>query len=324
MRTSRLVALALFITFVLTSAGCSGGGSDDIPEFPSVIALGEGDLFPSIVNTSLSVGQNRVLWSLIDGEDNPLLDSGLRIRYFSLNDEEPRFTEEVEARLVSTELNFIDENNDRARTVTGTGGVYVTKATFDEAGDWGAEVNIFRRPENATVLYRFTVRDDSEEPSIGDPAPASMQATTATEPIEEIDSSYPVREAMHMTTVADALQSGMPIVIAFATPAFCSSRTCGPVLDLVLDPLLWQYGDRATFIHIEPYVLRDAREANLRNPVPAALEWRLRTEPWVFVIGSDGRIAAKFEGIVARDEVDAALVPLLGGDSSEPSPLLTP
>ena len=322
MQTSRLLAILVTTMLVLAAAACSGDDDNDVPEFPSVIPLGEGDVFPSIVNTSLSIGPNRVLWNLIDNDDNLLLDGGLRVRYFNLNGEEPRFTEEVEARLVSTELNFIHENNGRARTVTGTGGVYVTNAHFDEAGDWGAEVKVFRRPENATILYRFTVRDDSEEPSIGDLAPASVQATTATEPIEEIDSSYPFRQAMHTTTVADALKAGQPIVIAFATPAFCASRTCGPVLDLVVDPLFWQYGDRAQFIHIEPYVLRDAREANLRNPVPTALEWRLRTEPWIFVVAPDGRIAAKFEGIVARDEVEAALLPLLdaGTSGSTPSP----
>ena len=35
-------------------------------------------------------------------------------------------------------------------------------------------------------------------------------------------------------------------------------------------------------------------------------EWRLPTEPWVFVVGADGRIAAKFEGAVGVDELVAA------------------
>lgn len=297
--------LALVLT-ALAAAGC-GGSDADVPDFPEVVTIGEGELFPSIINSALSVGQNRVSMQLIDREDNLLLDAELHVRYFNLNGDRPRLAGESDARLVSSELSFIDENHSFERTVTGTGGVYVTYATFDEAGDWGAEITI-RRPGDETVVpYRFNVLEDGFEPGIGDPAPASVQATTATAPIDEIDSSSPFREPMHTTTVAEALESGRPLVIAFATPAFCTSRTCGPVLDLVIDPLFERYGDQATFIHIEPYSLRDLRATNVQNPVPAALEWRLQSEPWIFVVGRDGRITAKFEGLVAMDEVESVL-----------------
>jgi hypothetical protein len=36
-------------------------------------------------------------------------------------------------------------------------------------------------------------------------------------------------------------------------------------------------------------------------------QWRLQTEPWTFVVGSDGRIKAKFEGSVSAGELEAAL-----------------
>ena len=117
---------------------------------------------------------------------------------------------------------------------------------------------------------------------------------------------------MHDRTIAAALTEGRPTVIAFATPAFCTSRVCAPVMDTVMDPLYERYGDRATFIHVEPFVLRDLRSGFVQNPVPAAREWQLQTEPWVFVVGADGRIAAKFEGIAGLDEVEQALVASLG------------
>jgi hypothetical protein len=98
-----------------------------------------------------------------------------------------------------------------------------------------------------------------------------------------------------------------PLVVAFATPAYCRSRTCAPVMDTIMDPLYERYQDRATFIHIEPYELRDLRAGFVQNPVPATREWGVQTEPWVFVVGSDGRIVAKFEGPAALDEVESAL-----------------
>ena len=260
---------------------------------------------------------------LIDTDDNVLLDAALSVAYYNLNGGKPVFASRSEARVISAELNFIDENNDFERTSTGTGGAYITHATFDEPGDWGAEITIIRNGDTTVIPYRFNVREESLEPAIGDPAPPSVQATTATEPIAEIDSSFPFRDALHTTTVADALQTGKPVVIAFATPAFCRTRTCGPVLDLVIDPLFLQYGDDAVFIHIEPYLLRDVRQTNVQNPVPAVLEWRLQSEPWIFVVGPDGRIAAKFEGIIALDEVESALQPLLV-ESAGPTTPATP
>jgi hypothetical protein len=36
-------------------------------------------------------------------------------------------------------------------------------------------------------------------------------------------------------------------------------------------------------------------------------EWRLPSEPWVFVVGRDGRIKARFEGSVSIAELEGAL-----------------
>jgi hypothetical protein len=158
------------------------------------------------------------------------------------------------------------------------------------------------------VPYRFNVLTANGEPGIGDAAPPSRQATTAdVADITEIDSSSPPRPSMHDTTVADAVASGRPSVIAFATPAFCRSRTCAPVMETIMDPLSEQYGGRVNFLHVEPYVLSELRTSNVQVPVEATLEWRLRSEPWVFVVDAGGRIVGRFEGIVAPDEVESVL-----------------
>ena len=43
-----------------------------------------------------------------------------------------------------------------------------------------------------------------------------------------------------------------PIVLLFATPQFCQSRVCGPVVD-VAEQVKQEYGDKAAFIHMEIY-----------------------------------------------------------------------
>jgi hypothetical protein len=310
----RNAALILVTVSLALTSACGSGEDDGTPSFPRVISLGDGEVFPAITNSSLAVGPNRVTMSLVDRDDAPISGAIVHLRYYDLNDGEPRLTAEMDARFVPVTFAYVDEQSGGETTDTGEGGAYVSSVSFDRAGDWGVEVTVTRDGETLEpVPYRFTVRDESTEPGIGDPAPPSVQQVLATAgSIEEIDSSHPVRTHMHDITIADALSLSSPTVIAFATPAFCRTRTCAPVMDTVMDPLYEEYKDRARFIHVEPYVLRDLRAANVQNPVPATLEWRLHSEPWIFVVGRDGRIAGKFEGIMSLDEVEAALIAAVG------------
>lgn len=180
---------------------------------------------------------------------------------------------------------------------------------FDSPGLWQLEVLATRAGrELSPVRTEFEVSTEGIGLQVGDEAPASRQPTLedATD-ISEIDSSDPPRVEMHRVTIADALESGKPVLVAFATPAFCTSRICGPVMDTVVDPLYEKYRDRVVFIHVEPYRLKETREGVGLILTETMEEWGLTTEPWLFVIDSEGRIAAKFEGIVSVDEVEAVL-----------------
>lgn len=308
-------AARLFLIAIAAVLIASCGSGDDADEFPRVISLGEGDVFANIVNSSLTIGPNRLLVQLDGADDERIFGAQVHLRFFDLNGEEPVAHVETDARFVPVETGYVDEQSGGTREVTGADGVYVANVEFGSAGDWGVKMAV-TTPDRTfdEFAFRFTVRERSDEPMIGDLAPQTVQATLATEPnIEEIDSSSPPRPQMHNLTIADAVMSRKPAVIAFATPAFCRSRLCAPVMDTVMDPLTAQFGDEASFIHIEPYALRDLRAGFVENAVPATLEWKLHSEPWIFVVGRDGRIAAKFEGIVALDEVEAALQRALGG-----------
>ena len=94
--------------------------------------------------------------------------------------------------------------------------------------------------------------------------------------------------------------------MVFATPVYCVSRFCGPVTDMVAD-LAKAYADRADFIHVEIYEDFEAGKVN-----QAAIDW-LQTpegdlrEPWVFLIGADGRIAGSWDTMVTREEIEPLL-----------------
>jgi hypothetical protein len=309
--------LALIAALALACAPACGGGSDaGDGAFPEVVTLGEGDVFPAVMNDSLAVGENRLLLNLSDAGDELIRDAAVHLRFYDLNAGDPVLKSEADARFVPVELSYVDEQAPTPEpTDAGAGGVYVANVHFDRAGDWGLKAAVTTVDGNQLeeAPFRFTVRDDSTEPSVGDPAPASVQATLATAPsVEEIDSSFPPRPQMHDISIAAALALHRPLVIAFATPAYCRTRTCAPVMDTIMDPLFARYADRASFIHVEPYVLRDLRAGFVQNPVPAAREWQIQSEPWIFIVGSDGRVAAKFQGIMALDEVESALQAALG------------
>ncbi|MDP2673745.1 MAG: hypothetical protein Q8Q00_02425 [Dehalococcoidia bacterium] len=303
-----LLALA-----ALTAAVACGGSSGQKELFPDVITLGEGDISPQITNRTLAVGENRFSLGLLDKDNSPLLGAQVHLRFFDLNGEEPVMRSETDTRFVPVELSFIDEQSGKERRVVGSNGVYVAQVSFGRAGRWGVEVGATLDGKKLDPLpFRFDVLEETPEPALGDAAPASRQLTLAdVADISEIDSSYPPRPHMHDVIVADALAGDKPLVIAFATPAFCESRTCGPVMDTVMDPLYEKHKDEAVFIHIEPYQLKELREGSGQITVAATAEWGIHTEPWVFVVGRDGKVAAKFEGIVAPEEVERALTEAL-------------
>ncbi len=157
----------------------------------------------------------------------------------------------------------------------------------------------------------FLVLEESASVALGAPAPLSETLTLDdVEDVVEIDTSNPPIPEMHSMTIAEAVTSGRPSVIIFASPAFCLSRICGPTKDVV-DDLFKQYTDDVNFVHVEPYELDKARSGQGLFPVPATTEWGLQSEPWVFLVDSAGNIAAKFEAVVTMDELKAALEPLL-------------
>jgi len=82
-----------------------------------------------------------------------------------------------------------------------------------------------------------------------------------------------------------------PIVLLFATPKFCQSRVCGPVLD-VAEQAKRKYGDEAAFIHMQIYNDNDPG----KGVRPEVRAFHLPSQPWLFTIDRQGVIEAAIEG----------------------------
>jgi hypothetical protein len=117
---------------------------------------------------------------------------------------------------------------------------------------------------------------------------------------------------MHDITIAQALGAGKPSVLVFGTPRYCTSRTCGPVVDHV-EAAKQRFGDRASFVHVE--VWRNDDDAINRPPEgwsPTFAEWQLGTEPWIYFVDAGGTVRDRWLGAVGADEVSARTEALIG------------
>ena len=106
---------------------------------------------------------------------------------------------------------------------------------------------------------------------------------------------------MHDIDFADVVGE-KPIVLLFATPALCTSRVCGPVVD-VAEQVKREVGDDAAFIYMEIYNDNDPN----KGPRPQVQAYNLTSEPWLFVIDADGKIDTRIEGAFSVAELQAAV-----------------
>jgi len=144
-------------------------------------------------------------------------------------------------------------------------------------------------------------------PAVGAKAPASRTPTLANAPVSRLTTRRPPDLALLRSSVASTLAAHEPFVLVFATPRYCQSRTCGPVVDVV-DAARRRFADRGIrFIHVEIY--RDNNPAKGENRW--VRQWHLPSEPWTFLVGADGRIRGKFEGSVSVAELTTAIRKLL-------------
>jgi hypothetical protein len=159
--------------------------------------------------------------------------------------------------------------------------------------------------EKVQAIGNVTVVKDDPPPDEGDPAIASDTPTLSSTGgnTSLLTTRTPPDENLLRHSIAESLAANVPFVVTFATPKFCSSRTCGPVVDVVEEVSRRLEGENVRFIHVEVFQDNDPAKGFNRW----MQEWKLPTEPWTFLVGADGKIAARFEGTVSVNELEQAV-----------------
>jgi hypothetical protein len=183
--------------------------------------------------------------------------------------------------------------------------IYVAELNLPRPGKYWllAEPEGAARPVQA--VGNVVVVKDDPPPDVGDAAVASDTPTLSSSGgnASAITTRTPPDVSLLEHSVADSLAARVPFVVTFATPKFCSSRTCGPVVDVVEEVQRRVDDDGVRFIHVEVFAGNDpARGFNRWMQ-----EWNLPTEPWTFLVGANGRIVERFEGTVSVAELEQAV-----------------
>jgi len=301
--TATFLRAVALVAVLLVATGCGGSPSPSGTLAPSGSSAGSAPFIPQIISSETIVGTNRLLFGIDDA-------SG---------------TKTIGAPTINVQVGFQSAGSPPTTiqaadavflwAIPNERGIYAVKVTFPAAGDWSA---FFRASgpnlPQATVRLQFEVRDKGYAIPIGGKAPAVKTPTAASvADIARIATDPNPDPNFYATSEDEALAKHEPFVLVFATPAFCTSKLCGPALDGIKAVARDEPG--ITFINVEPYLMQYANgqlqpilDANSQlQPGPAVQAFGILSEPWTFVVDRQGIVRASFEAVVSPDELKAAI-----------------
>lgn len=288
---NRLIALTTALLLTLAAVPVAA------QSVPSII--------PVLASSELAQGENRFLFSLTDPSGALLAAPDVEVRLeFYDSDADP------DAVVFESDSRFIWAIED-------VRGLYAADVEFPDAGRWGTRFYAtFPDGTTETVRVDYDVWEETSTPPIGSPAPAidSPTADDVDGDLSRISSDPDPVERFYELSILDAIEADLPAVIAFVTPAFCQSATCGPTIDKVKE-VAANHPTGVNFVQVEPYLMwmKDGylqpmlSEEGWLQSAPWTERYGLRTEPYVIVLDADGLVRAKFEGAITVDELEDAL-----------------
>jgi hypothetical protein len=184
---------------------------------------------------------------------------------------------------------------------------YAVRTTLPEVGIYDFEVTV-----GDTILVLPVQAFDPAEidlPITGDVFP-SLETPTISEP-REVDPVCTLFDGpcpFHTRTAADVLAEGQPMALLVATPAFCATSYCGPVLNTLIEASTAY--ESIGFVHVEPWANptegTGLTDPNLRTS-PSVDDLRLTFEPSLFLVDRSGLLVERIDNVFDATELTAAL-----------------
>ncbi len=194
--------------------------------------------------------------------------------------------------------------------------LYRARVPLGSLGEWDIEViaRIDGMPHVGSAVLE--VSPDLDTPALGSLVPGGETPTMrdAHSLMHHISSDPEPLTAFYTWSLDDALAQHQPTVFVLDSYAFRPNAACGGALGILHEVFIDYPG--LTIIHAEPWHMAmgtDGHMLELDPPGgPAVLTdyteaWGVVEPPWVFVIDREGRLQAKFTGVIGSDELRAAI-----------------
>lgn len=187
---------------------------------------------------------------------------------------------------------------------------YALRANLPEPGIYDLTIGV----EGVDSVLPIQLFDPSEVkvPLLGEPftAPATptFDDSAGVDPICTRFEPCPFHEIS-----ADVAQAeGRPLALLVATPAFCSTAYCGPVVETLIAQS--EAAPDVTFVHAEVYANPREVDGNLLDPAirlaPAVAELGLEFEPSLFLVSADGILVDRIDNVFDATELAEVLADL--------------
>ena len=242
-------------------------------------------------DSDFAVGENRVTF-LVVRADGQVVDASQARVYAAVGDLDAMPT--LQGTAASLPVGVKGDELDVSK-------VWVTHLDLSQPGMYSLLVE----PDGTSVqaVGQIEVREKTAAPSVGSKAPPSDTPTLADGFPQDITTATPPDTELLRYSVKQSIEDHVPFVVTFATPKYCQSRTCGPVVGVVDLVRRHLEGSSVRFIHVEIYKNNDPSQGFNQW----VQEWNLPTEPYTFLVDASGVVQAKFEGLVTVDELERAV-----------------
>lgn len=241
-------------------------------------------LFPRDVAFLAAESPSRLPYTLVDAEGVP----------FATIDQPLTFTVRFDGEQVGDPIEVAPRDDGVPRpylplyTTFPRPGLYDIEARYGDA-ELSSQVQVHSAADVAQPLVGTVL------------PPASTPTPDQTFDVDPICTRAP-ECPFHTVDLTTALGTGKPVVVLLATPAYCQTAACGPILDLLIE----EAGGRDDLIVIHAEVYKDPKDvADLAQatlaPLPAAYE--MFWEPSLFVTDAANTIVARGDIVVDRGEM---------------------
>lgn len=250
-----------------------------------VVTAAEAPFVPVVESTDLAVGVDRIVLRLVDRDVSPEFEPGTTfvVRYFEPVEGGVRF------------------RSDESLTEVGLGNerFYAGTAPFDAAGTWEIQVRVSppgKVDDELLVSPRLPifVATRAGSPSVGSPVPGTA-------------------------SLATALERGRPAIVVLALVEDCfGSGLC----ERARAQAQGVAAEAGLSLVVEQGLETEAGEGPIPDESGVLTDWSLENDPWIYVVGSDGVIADRFERLALDEELEMAVAALkrcFVGESEEAS-----